>query len=88
MLCSPLVSFLIQRLKSRRLILKSGLFLLGMTMLVFSSVKAIENQTLILIFVLVNRFLQGFASSMIATTTLSIAAQLYPDKHEKIVGLV
>ena len=72
----------------RKLILISGLALMGASMLWFGFIEDVENHYLLTVMWLVIRSIQGVSSSMIQTTSYAITAITYPDDQQKYLGFL
>ena len=86
-LCSPGVSSLI-KVVGRRNLIGLGLFLMGSSFVIFALTSHIEDRRLLVTLSLLNRFLQGFSSTLIQTTLYSVCTNFYPDDKETMVGLI
>lgn len=63
-ICSPLVGQMMPIVGRRNLIV-SGMFLMGASFVSFGLAANIENKSVFIVISLINRFIQGFSSSMI-----------------------
>ena len=85
--CSPLVGKMICKYGRRNLIVV-GMLLMGASFVVFGFTSDIEHKETFITMSLLNRFIQGFASSLIQTTMYSICTNFYPDNKEAMVGYI
>lgn len=73
---------------SRKFVLTSGLFSMGVCIFLFSKIGHIRNHYLLTMFWIVVRLMQGLSSSMIQTTTYSIVAVSFKDKKQKYLMIL
>ena len=86
-MCSPMVGKMIAILGRRNLIV-FGMLLMGTSFVVFGWLTELENKNAFITLALLNRFLQGFASSLIQTTMYSISTNFFPDHKDAMVGYI
>lgn len=61
---------------------------MGTSFVVFGLISNLENQNVYIVLALVNRFLQGFSSTLIQTTMYSICTNFFPDNKDAMVGYI
>jgi len=86
-MCSPMVGKMIAILGRRNLIV-FGMLLMGTSFIVFGWLTGLENKNAFITLALLNRFLQGFASSLIQTTMYSISTNFFPEHKDAMVGYI
>jgi MFS family permease len=86
-MCSPMVGKMIAILGRRNLIV-FGMLLMGTSFIVFGVITDLENKNAFITLALLNRFLQGFASSLIQTTMYSISTNFFPLHKDAMVGYI
>lgn len=84
---SPLVEKMVPIL-GRRNIVQLGMLLMGTSFIIFGQLDQCESKETFLALALLNRFLQGFASSQIQTTMYSISTNFFPDHRAAMVGYI
>ena len=72
----------------RRNLIISGLLLMGTSFIAFGMLTEIENKSVFITLVLLNRFLQGFSSSMVQTTMYSISTNFFPNHKDAMIGYI
>jgi len=86
-LCSPVIGS-IMALMGRRNLVVFGMILMGCSFIVFGMLTYLDNPVLYVSLALLNRFLQGMASSFIQTTMYSISTNFFPDHKDAMVGYI
>jgi len=86
-ICSPIVGKMISIIGRRNLIV-FGVCLMGCSFIVFGIISNLEDKNAFITLALLNRFLQGFASSLIQTTMYSISTNFFPDHKDAMVGYI
>jgi MFS family permease len=72
----------------RRNLIVFGMCLMGSSFLIFGLISDLEQKEAFITLALLNRFLQGFASSLIQTTMYSISTNFFPDHKDAMVGYI
>jgi len=72
----------------RRNLIIFGMGLMGISFLMFGLISNIENKIVFITLALLNRFLQGFSSSLIQTTMYSICTNFFPENKDAMVGYI
>lgn len=85
--CSPMVGKMIS-FTGRRNLIMYGLVMMGSSFIVFGIIEEVQNKTVFITMALLNRFLQGFSSSLIQTTMYSICTNFFPEDKDAMVGYI
>lgn len=84
-IASPIIGKLISK-HGRRPIIRAGVALMSLSFFLYGASDKIDNPVLYIAAAVVARFIQGYASSSIQTTSYSICTNFYPHKREALVG--
>ena len=90
MVGSPFMGYVISKFGRRKTIL-SGIALMGFSFIAFGLLAFIDvstTKTYYIVAALVSRFCQGIGSVCIQVTCYSIAANFYPEKKTKVIGIL
>lgn len=72
----------------RKSVLVTGILWMGISMAAFASVAYLTDKTMIIVFTMVWRCIQGISSSMIQTTSYAVISILYTNNQEKYLGII
>jgi DHA1 family solute carrier family 18 vesicular amine transporter 1/2 len=86
-IASPFIGRIISKI-GRRGSIMMGLILMGISFIAFGMIGRIESRTCFILAALVTRLCQGFAGCCVQVTCYSVAANFYPDKKGRIIGLL
>ena len=84
---SPLVGKVVDRWGHKNL-LSIGIGFMGLAFVFFGFIEVMDNKPGILVLGCVLRFLQGMASAFVQTTCYTIATNDFPEKQERVIGLL